>query len=799
MREMIDVRVEESIQVELILHDELSLKDEYDLNQIIYDLDCRIDLLSSQADAIDYLVSVASGILCGMLDILWVGEFDLNRGRGFASKKIDNFVQRTAKLLGCKDCDFESAVKFLEKKFPIPSDGNTPEFGGGLQHHLRDFAHHPTIVGLMFSLLTQFTGKSYGTDVNGCFFVTNVPERNKLFIGKDVPSKILFGTLYWFFHLISDLAGSSGSVGKSGGTGLPGPLLGLAKELAALPFFNKMKIDGHSLSEFLSKLFNGTLLMKRDKSGAILKDTVLRFDLRGELGVGVELVRQAIPVIANECFVRSFYFIRRLAVEIRENNVKSLSDLQSLEWSKVKPMDNPTISRMLMISAGVFTTLDIGEAIVSQKYWVSVNYIGVGRLAIAIGEDVNWCLKTRNLKEIRAAYEKIKRYAYMEEDQRIYERIGNDMVMDKMGLTVEQTEILYNIEYYKTLYDIQCTNVLMVNDSIKIIKRSWLNEWKEYMTKGFSKFLQVKDAVLHWYSEEELARKIEENGPEGVWFRLILLESMLFEPYFTISFEKDDKGNDIPSREYKDIWNPITGYNRGLGDTYLDDCFAGKYYQKGYVRRLRTCYDQVLRELNEYLKTLIQSLTLAGVIALVTVISAGAFAPSIAVALVGSNFAGLSGAALTGACLAYLGGGAIAAGGLGVAGGTMAIVGGGAILGLGIGAGIGGAAGTASLTGKRNTILQSAKLLVSIREIFLNDEHDLAYSNSIHEQYLQNIIIIEKGLVELRLKKDTATGEELKELNEKVKNAEETVAAMKIARKAMLRFTSSFEEGINHS
>lgn len=129
----------------------------------------------------------------------------------------------------------------------------------------------------------------------------------------------------------------------------------------------------------------------------------------------------------------------------------------------------------------------------------------------------------------------------------------------------------------------------------------------------------------------------------------------------------------------------------------------------------------------------------------------------------------------------------------------MAIVGGGAILGLGIGAGIGGAAGTAGLTGKRNTILQSAKLLVSVREIFLNDEHDLAYSNSIHEQYLQNIIIIEKGLVELRLKKDTATGKELKELNEKVKNAEESVAAMKIARKAMLRFTSSFEEGINHS
>jgi hypothetical protein len=121
-------------------------------------------------------------------------------------------------MLGCKNDDLESAVKFLEKKFPIPSDGNTPDFGGGLQHHLRDFAHHPTIVGLMFSLLTQFTYKSYGTDTSGSFKIVDVPEVSRAFIGDDVPSKILFGTITWFFHLVSDVAGSSSSVGKSGGT-----------------------------------------------------------------------------------------------------------------------------------------------------------------------------------------------------------------------------------------------------------------------------------------------------------------------------------------------------------------------------------------------------------------------------------------------------------------------------------------------------------------------------------------------------------------------------------------------------
>jgi len=37
---------------------------------------------------------------------------------------------------------------------------NTNDFGGGTVHRLRDFAHHPTIGGLAFSMLTQFTGNA---------------------------------------------------------------------------------------------------------------------------------------------------------------------------------------------------------------------------------------------------------------------------------------------------------------------------------------------------------------------------------------------------------------------------------------------------------------------------------------------------------------------------------------------------------------------------------------------------------------------------------------------------------------
>ena len=786
----------DNLQVELQQYKESAFNSEYDIDRIIYDLDSQIDLLSSKADKLDYLVSIGSGVMCGLLDILWVGNFSLERGRSIASNEIDKFVTKTAKLLGCKNDDLVSSVKFLEKKFPIPSDGNTPNFGGGLQHHLRDFAHHPTIAGLIFSLLTQFTCKSYGTDVNGVFVVADVPEVSKAFIGNDVPSKILFGTITWFFHLVSDIAGSSSTAGKSGGTGIPGPLLALAKELSVLPIFKNIKVRDNSLSVFLSKLFNGTLLAKHDESGKIIKDTVLKFDLRGELGLGIEIGRQAIPVVANECIVRCFYFIRRLAVEIKANNIRSIADLKQIDWCKVRPLNNPTLAKMLTIATGVFTAVDVGEAIVSQKYWLSINYVGVGRFAVAISEDVAWCLKGRNVKKIKKMYEHIKRFTYTQTEENINKRIGADMNIDKLGLNVDQTEILYNLEYYKTLNDIRETKTPINNEGVKHLKQDWLDEWKEYISKGFSSFLQIEGAEIHWYTEQELTHKIEENEPQNIWFRLVLLETMLFEPYYPLGLEKDKKGNDIPSKKYKDLQNILNGFKKSNGDDYIDLFFSGNFYSRGYIKRLRKCYDRTLLELNEVLKGIIITFGITAVVTIVTVATAGIFAGPIAVALVGSEFAGLSGAALTSACLAYLGGGAIAAGGLGMAGGMATIVGGGAVLGFGVGAGVGGTVGAAGLIGKQNTIMQSAKLLVSIREIFLNDEHDIAYSNSVYEKYVQNIMDIEKGIVELRLQADVANGKEKKELQGKIKKAEESVEAMKIARKSLRKFMSSFEEGL---
>ena len=629
----------------------------------------------------------------------------------------------------------------------------------------------------------------------GTFIVVDVPESSRVFIGKDTAEKIIYGTIIWFFHLVSDMAGSKSTAGISGGTGIPGPILSMAKELAALPLFKDIRVQEKSLSQFISKIFNGTLFAQYDEKGKIIKETVVKFDLRGELGLMAELGRQAIPVIANESIVRTFYFIRRLAMEIRDKKISS--EKCAIDWKRVRPVNSPTLTRMLTIATGVFTSLDVADAIITQKYFVAVNYIGVGRFAVALENEAVWALKRRNIGRIKEMYNNLKRLTYTHTDQKIYERMQKDMNTDKLGLTEEQTEILYNLEYYKVLNDISSTKLPVGSEAIIELKTEWLKEWKTYMSNGYASFLQSENAVLNWYEKEDLLKKIEKNNPSETWFRLVLLEAMLFEPYYPLSLEKDKKGNEIPSKKYKNINTPLAGYKKNEGDRYLEEQFSCKYCGKGYIKRLRKCYDKVLRELNEVLKTALTSIVITAGVTIATVATAGAFAPTIAVALVGSNFAGLSGAALNSACLAYIGGGAIAAGGLGMAGGTMAIVGGGAILGLGVGAGVGGITASISLMGKKNTILQSAKLLVSVREIFLNDEQDLAYSNSVYEQYVNNIRSIEKNLVDLKLKADTVDSKEKKLLKAEIKNAEESVNAMKIAMKNMKKFISSYEIGMN--
>ena len=312
----------------------------------------------------DCAISIASGVMTAALDVLWTKDISLENAHDWGSKQTEAFVIKTARSRGYKGNNLEEAVRSLEKKFSIEADKLTNEFGGGKYHHLRDFSHHPTPVGLLFSIFTQFTGMDFGTDVNGAFVRYPIPGWEK----PDLFSGLYNGTIVWFFHMVSDVAGSSGSIAlNKEGTGLPGPLLSLLKEFSAAPgiraLAGKNKEGRNNISLLCSKLFSGTLFMGKGKESG-MERAPIQFDLRTELGIANEAIKskQYFPILLNEAIVCSFYALSRLSRELTQHPVQTPQELQNLDFRHLFPRHSPVLRHMRMVAAATFTVVDMGSA-----------------------------------------------------------------------------------------------------------------------------------------------------------------------------------------------------------------------------------------------------------------------------------------------------------------------------------------------------------------------------------------------------------------------------------------------------
>jgi len=470
------------------------------INEKVANLNSDINRLTNQTDWIDNTIAVASGIITGIIDSIYVGEedFSIDSINKLGDKKAENFVIKIAQKKGYKGNDLPGAIKYLEDKFPIAADKATNDFGGGKQHHLRDFSHHPTPLGLIFSLLTQFTHKVYGTDVAGVFKIVELKNDDLILIGKNLPEKITFGVVNWFFHMVSDMAGSYSSVleGKVG-TGLPGPIGSLLKEMSALPFFKNMNEQNYKkFSIWVSKLFNGTLLGKRDEKGKLI--TSQKFDLRTEIGIASKIGKQAVPVIINECIVRGFYFIRRFYIELKDNDVRKINEFNKVNWNKTLPIKNRTIVRMMTIATGTFTAIDLADAGIRAviksggfnaatlgNFILRVNFVGVGRFAIAVGTDVGMGIKKAN-----------------KENERI-KLIGEQLQLLNAKIYYKQADMW--IEAEKTEKALREVYIIMDKTAIEFVE-----SWNEFIDKSKS----ITDS----------AGNIKQNNPELAVELLDILE-----------------------------------------------------------------------------------------------------------------------------------------------------------------------------------------------------------------------------------------------------------------------------------
>ncbi len=307
---------------------------------------------------------------------------------------------------------------------------------------------------------------------------------------------------------------------------------------------------------------------------------------------------------------------------------------------------------------------------------MNVNLPNIGSLFIHVNNTIPILLDGKELKDTIKALKNETKYFYltshkMDEPARFQLWGTHDF-----PLTPQQVEILYNLEYQKTLIDIERTNNPINAAGEKKLKMEWLNRWRSFIEMG-EPYLGLMGSI-RWYTQDELIHKIEANSPWDPWFSKVMFKAMQFRPYFPLITDHKENGKIWLHHRYNSLFNMC---NVKTLDDSFDRLFANKiYWEKGRAAQMRKEYAELVNKLNgnsnAFLKNFVVLGSAVGVAALASV-----FAAPIAVAVAGANFAGLSGAALTSASLAWLGGGSLAAGGFGMAGGAAVITGGGLAVG----------------------------------------------------------------------------------------------------------------------
>lgn len=422
--------VDISIQQSEMTDARLALSDDLDK------INAQLERYTCNARKEEYTLAIASGILAGMVDALYVGDTPLfgagaDEARANTNKQVNQFIQRYAEREGYTGKRLAGAINKMEEKHKVAQDNIWKGQNIGVSsknHHLADLSHHPTPAGLVAAIIVQFFRFGVFVNTEGEWHLLPVETTEEDVFNAVIPAVItgflnwlvaVSTTVYeerteqeipeaikklahlaaaepviievakcadnWFGHLVSDMGGSKST--PDSGMGIPGVFLSMLYEIAALPPFNST-----GLPKYLNDLY--------------VKD---KMDLRHELVAVEGLGKQAIPVMLNEVLVRTGFFVLQLGRAFSEGQ-----SLANVSWASIIPIGNRTVDRMMTVSTMTLTLADTADATIhaalesagnsvvfTQHFAARFNYVAAGRAAIAVVREA-----ADDAKELQLLHEK---------------------------------------------------------------------------------------------------------------------------------------------------------------------------------------------------------------------------------------------------------------------------------------------------------------------------------------------------------------------------------------------------------
>ena len=404
-----------------------------------------------KCDKYDYLTAVACGAIGGIIDIFLVGAPGDSKLLKWTDNQVDNAVKAFAKVTGWnpregKEDSIASAIGHLEKKFKVNYDQRHSGDVDNLfnmstkNHHMMSLAHSPDIVGLFFSILNQFTSTS-SFIANGK--VITIKSDDFELQGNTFVSKIFCGVANWFGHIISDIAGSSGSAGNSSrGSGIVIPFY----ELFGFCKFGKFNVgqDKQDLATIATRAF---------QEG---------YDFRFGLAA-------AIPVVITDLSIRLVWSLRRYFQ-------KGFLIKECIPTSR-----HSDLRVMLLIGNGTLCVMDIIDAGIRSKgnalsFFLRLNLIAWFRFLTLVLKEV--CIRVGIKDALQAnihAYKRINEALlfYLHELEKIDIELFKKETEKYNNLVARLENVDSNEDLNKVLIDIY--------DELEI-EKPWQGDFNEHMS-----------------------------------------------------------------------------------------------------------------------------------------------------------------------------------------------------------------------------------------------------------------------------------------------------------------------------
>ena len=444
--------------------------DELKLNDDLARVEGELGRYTNKASKEDYALAVASGILSGAVDALFIGETPMfgvgaEQVRERANEHVNHVIRlcvgaEVVSTAHSKESDDDAKKRFpdvVERVWKVASNGVPMAY-----EQLADQACRPTLQGFAAAVTIQFMKFGTFKDDDGEWQL-NPALHDRSNVLKALIAAVMTGFLNWVVWMSKDACEASDEAE------VPEAIRRLAELAADIPMLGEIAVRANGwFNDYVEKMSDPNKSSDADKgvvgmfvslfgalvgisglNGADLGGGIKALQANHELAMSQGLVviealgKQAIPVLLNEAIVRMGFFISRLAHAL--SNGTQLADL---DWSQILPIGNRTVDRMMTIASMTLSLADTVDAAVratlesagnvvlfSQRFVTRYNYVAAGRATLAVvrefvddAKEIELLRERRVLMEARSALVVERLEEYMAQlTERVDEYIAQDL------------------------------------------------------------------------------------------------------------------------------------------------------------------------------------------------------------------------------------------------------------------------------------------------------------------------------------------------------------------------------------